>query len=962
MATSTGTFVSCKDYDDDISGLQGDINSTKTSLEEKVKAVETSIAALATIKTELETAIAAAKDDAEKAVLAAQEAAIAAASAELATAKAEIMALVSANEQDIEVLNEKVAAIEVDLAGITGQLSVLSTFQSTTEKALSDLLDANEKLDGTIGLIDSKVKENATAIGSNLKAIETQKKALEEYEKVAAGELTAVIDGLTKKLNDEIERLEGLIPEDTEGTAAALKYLKEVTLPALEKEIEAKFDAKLNLLALDVKSMITGVKIESMPLLSFSTAVSLVDYSFAEGVEGIINFKKGDVAPFGNSEITISVTPTSAKLKEDGSQISLMNSQLGDLSEFVEITSVEPYTDLMTTATKAESKNGLWTVNFKLKENFNNEAFTKAIQKDTKDIKFALAITTDAAQAGTEISPESSERKVLSGYDILVKNSEKDASYAALDFSLTTAGTNKKSIGDVRNRSFKTEQGSNNKLTPDQIWDGIPNWDGKDNVTNKPATVDGDERDHNPAYPIEIGKSFTVTLDSDEAKGIRSFYVELDTRVAVEGASELAAWTAYSIDGLKKMVEVVDGKATLDIIVNNGVSAVEPGEHIAFRLWAVNYNGTLVDPDGKSFTVTCGKELDGAKFDFELKGEAGGELSKPNIELTGAVFETATWMNSVVLGKTEVSLNLEGANELSMVNVQLLQKDGSIATNGTNIHSISIVGVSAQSLMKSIVYNGTLTFKTEAGNLLNVVEISVKKTLPAFDGKISIKDGLLVNGVVTVYPDTTNKYKLVNVFKEMASNIDLKNIGDYSVNTPLPTYNGNTIVTAEDAIVGNGVKYPTSASINYGPLVFGGIDWEPSWATPFAFEFRSVIQDSRMDWETEPKVYYNVGKDILLTDISFLDPYNTDIALAEAGYITGIEAHTFVSLDGGKTYTDNEDQYFTVAVRADKIVLTSQSGGAVPKGDLNSKISIEITDVFGKTYTKVLKYVMYEKL
>ena len=42
MVSSTGTFVSCKDYDDDITNLQDQIDQQKT-LSEKLDAVETSI-------------------------------------------------------------------------------------------------------------------------------------------------------------------------------------------------------------------------------------------------------------------------------------------------------------------------------------------------------------------------------------------------------------------------------------------------------------------------------------------------------------------------------------------------------------------------------------------------------------------------------------------------------------------------------------------------------------------------------------------------------------------------------------------------------------------------------------------------------------------------------------------------------------------------------------------------------
>ena len=39
MVTSAGTFVSCKDYDDDIDNLQGQIDANKAGIEELKKLI-----------------------------------------------------------------------------------------------------------------------------------------------------------------------------------------------------------------------------------------------------------------------------------------------------------------------------------------------------------------------------------------------------------------------------------------------------------------------------------------------------------------------------------------------------------------------------------------------------------------------------------------------------------------------------------------------------------------------------------------------------------------------------------------------------------------------------------------------------------------------------------------------------------------------------------------------------------
>ena len=45
MVTSTGTFVSCKDYDDDIENLQGQIDGLKSTLSADIQTLKSDLAA-----------------------------------------------------------------------------------------------------------------------------------------------------------------------------------------------------------------------------------------------------------------------------------------------------------------------------------------------------------------------------------------------------------------------------------------------------------------------------------------------------------------------------------------------------------------------------------------------------------------------------------------------------------------------------------------------------------------------------------------------------------------------------------------------------------------------------------------------------------------------------------------------------------------------------------------------------
>ena len=57
LFASAGTFQSCKDYDDDIDNLQGQIDENEASLTEKLAAVESSISSLQSAQSAMQAAI-----------------------------------------------------------------------------------------------------------------------------------------------------------------------------------------------------------------------------------------------------------------------------------------------------------------------------------------------------------------------------------------------------------------------------------------------------------------------------------------------------------------------------------------------------------------------------------------------------------------------------------------------------------------------------------------------------------------------------------------------------------------------------------------------------------------------------------------------------------------------------------------------------------------------------------------
>jgi len=129
MVTSTGTFVSCKDYDEDIENLQAQINAQKADLTTQVSALTT---ALNTAKAEA----AAAKADAA----AAKEAAAAAKAAAIEEALKAVEELkASVNSITKEEYDAMVAEIAVKIAAVDEGLNKLGVAADANDAALAAL-------------------------------------------------------------------------------------------------------------------------------------------------------------------------------------------------------------------------------------------------------------------------------------------------------------------------------------------------------------------------------------------------------------------------------------------------------------------------------------------------------------------------------------------------------------------------------------------------------------------------------------------------------------------------------------------------------------------------------------------------------------------------------------------------------------------------------------------------------
>lgn len=319
--------------------------------------------------------------------------------------------------------------------------------------------------------------------------------------------------------------------------------------------------------------------------------------------------------------LLIRVSPTTAILNKDN--ISLINSQGKDLSEFVTVSEVKPYEELETTnnwrpATKASSlNNGLWQVIFKLKENYKAEDLAAAIEvpvegnNDYAKIRFAVAIKNTQKEVAED-------RRVISSYDVTVLAEEAEA-LGELKFTATNDAGKAVDVDEIRNRfelGYLDIDGNwkyTNKEFPELVWidsqkpdiaenivtdSNKDTWNAYSSADGRDTDVRGWYRNSKPLLPVAKDQPIKINITNGD---IKAFYVTLDSDRAVEsGNSEINSWNSYSYENLNTVQYGNSGSITI-----KGLNNVT-GDIIGFRVYAVNLDGTLLDPDGRAFYVSVG--------------------------------------------------------------------------------------------------------------------------------------------------------------------------------------------------------------------------------------------------------------------------------------------------------------------------------------------------------------------
>ena len=336
LAASAGTFTSCKDYDDDIEGLQEQIDksgSTITDLQTQLTTLKAAADAAQATADAAKTAAAEAKTAADAAKAAGDQAKADAATA-LAAAKAAEAAAAQAKADAIEEATKQVEALRNSMQAAIDKKLDVTAFEEAS-KLLGARIDGIEA--GLSNLKNGAVKENTEAIKSAQDAIEalqsadedfaTTLKELDEYVKITleakidvnADDIKAAqddikaaqedLDALWKKISGGEGSLEDLISKN----ATAISDLKD----AIEDELDViKGDIKD--IQADIKKIngqITAINQNLAGLhtlvVSRLTSISLAPDLFVDGIEAV-RFTSLQYSPMGESE-NASIPATSYK-------------------------------------------------------------------------------------------------------------------------------------------------------------------------------------------------------------------------------------------------------------------------------------------------------------------------------------------------------------------------------------------------------------------------------------------------------------------------------------------------------------------------------------------------------------------------------------------------------------------------------------------------------------------------
>ena len=818
--------------------------------------------------------------------------------------------------------------------------------------------------DDDIENLQSQINNLATKsdVEAKLSQLQTALEAAKAESASNAAKIAAIkqcqcdVDAMMKKIQDAVD-------------ADMKKYADEIN--ALIKQAE-EIVGKIADYVTDVELVITDGVAGDTEL----TALTVVEVKNTFGPEKELTFTEGKFSNFGG-ELVVRVSPTNAVPTAES--ITFINSKGETLDEIIEVGTPVAYEGVLT---RGAAATGLWTIPYSFKAE-TKKAFDAAMKtiktKEGKLLLYAVAVD-------NVLAAEGEPRNVVSGYDLTVGSSD----YVGSTELWFKAGG--KFVSEIKNRYglYKLAENKWANVEEQRV-------DPTKNVTAD--TNDDRNEDNINLLSVKVGTPFDVVLTNaqgealaDEVKPYR-FYVTLDKAFAQQDSepSEINAWETYAKNTTG--LDVLDTNGKVTITINDETAE---GDVIGYRVYAVNYDGTLVDPDGKSFYVYVGTQAV-TSVDLILDQPAEAPYDWSTVSSKKAAFSTADWGRAKtweVVSITEADGTKTTLDYAIGTEIKFYDKDDKeVTTVGTNVTNVAIVGVDPAELKDGVTYVATIAAKADKG-VVATATINFTKALPAFPSDyVYPYTNVLQDNVLHIYPIASNdaskgKFEMNNVWHGLAEEVlfvqtntadeAIKDILDKTypqIYYPINSSNPTTIGVAAKFVNPDTEKnpaylteIPAKVTYNYGKisLPFENNAWAKeakNWITTgenIKIVFRNYVADCNIEWSGDvPTLYYPgaSGKTdtMPLSALKVTDWYGNAVDLSKDNDYFLAENVDIVLLTGNNL----EDEYYDAEIVAES--KTTGEDGEEVVVPAHIKFTSKVNKSQGTAVPTTLKVVIKDK-
>lgn len=482
-----------------------------------------------------------------------------------------------------------------------------------------------------------------------------------------------------------------------------------------------------------------------------------------------------------------------------------------------------------------------------------------------------------------------------------------------------------------------------------------------------------DVRYWNSLLQVEVGKPFSITdLKTSDNTAADYYYVVLDKDNAIEsGVSELNAWKNYEIDNLNKVVPASEN-LTLTI-------QTEAANHdiIGFRVYAVNKDGKLLDPDGKAFYVVVGENY--------TSGIVG------NLDAVNKITEKKDFspVDGVSYGPWELVADNNACplSEKPVFAAVYYDKDGNETTNMSEVTKIAfkvnnpaLIADGATVSLKSTLRKYTDNNFYEVGT----VTATYTKVLPkAFPADITFRPaqetgkgtGYFIaymtpeNGYTVTNKSVYGSVDLNNVFYNLDDNVSFeiadaaKDANDKLTSVRADKANNFVAKVAAKDFINSTTKHAVTAKYNYGEISLVKNNktgqWEKKpcsvdYGKSLSVTFACWHSASSYSWKEQPALQWKATANVIKTDIKNIavkNTYNNDFF---GGTFAQLLTNKYLEVKAGSahlTYEGQADPYFTVEVDATNgqfiFTQTGIQAENAPTVDHTENLEFVVVDAYG---------------